>query len=339
MNQKKFVFTKFWMIFLFFSFIGVAYNYIILNQISGTIPSLIFDTMAYLLILITCFSLEVYILHTKEIDIWILLKKIYLYSSCILLILFIISKFVHTVLGLPLLYYEYFTPFASNPHHTAMFIAPLPFLGLAVLSKEKSINNKLLVLTLIISNFILGTATGSTKLIMGFILGSMVFLIFSIFSSIKNSKSRKLFIMTISMMFLSFLLLLWNPIITFLSAFFVEKDSGGARETIYNYGIDKAFNSFFIGYGPGAHSRIQDRYIDAHETLLTSFLQAGIFGLLAFLYLVWKIFKQCRNNPYIFGAISSIMVYVLGGDVLRRLPIWIFLILFYYYCSEKRINK
>jgi hypothetical protein len=57
-----------------------------------------------------------------------------------------------------------------------------------------------------------------------------------------------------------------------------------------------------------------------------------------FIGLIFQLFKTYGKDPYIIGSAAGILLYILGGDILRRLPMWIFLILFYYY-SKPRADK
>lgn len=73
-GNNRFIFTKFWIVFLIISSLGILANYIILNHVSGTLKGLVFDSSAYILIFICCFCLEVIFnnklieFRTKKID-------------------------------------------------------------------------------------------------------------------------------------------------------------------------------------------------------------------------------------------------------------------------------
>ena len=53
----------------------------------------------------------------------------------------------------------------------------------------------------------------------------------------------------------------------------------------------------------------------------------------------FKIIKKVIKNPYYIGCYIGIFIYALGGDIMRRLPCWMFLILFYYIDVNKRKLK
>lgn len=338
-KKGAFLFTKFWCVFILLSMFGVAYNYILLNQTSGTLSSMVFDLLSYFFILITCFSMEILIYNYEDINIEYILKRTFMYSSLGFILLFIISRYSKQFFGISLLYYNYFVPLATNPHHTAMYIAPLPFIGLMFVNRSKKIN-KIILLILVIWCIYLGLQTGSSKITLGFILGGAVFFAWSIFNRIHIKRNKIMVVTFIILLFTSLLAFNLNTISSYITRVFIELDAGGARQTIYTIGFEKSFESFIVGYGPGAHSEIGSRYIDAHQTLLTILLQSGIFGLLFFIKLCLKLIKKYSRNAYIMGAMSPIFVYALGGDIMRRLPIWIFAVLFYYYIEKPEgLNK
>lgn len=190
-GNNRFVFSKFWVVFLIISSLGVVVNYLVLNHASGTIKGMVFDASAYVFILICCFCLEV-ILNDKIIDFDItkLIKNVFISISIMLTILFILSHFTNSIFGFSLLYQGSFIPFAVNVHHTAMVVAPLPFLGFLVFSEEKRIFKKIFILILVIFNVIVVLNTGSTKAIMGLVIGAMVFMFFVLLKRIKGSNKK-----------------------------------------------------------------------------------------------------------------------------------------------------
>jgi hypothetical protein len=271
-GNNRFIFTKFWIVFLIISSLGILANYIILNHVSGTLKGLVFDSSAYILIFICCFCLEV-IFNNKLIEFRTkkLIKNVYFSISLSLIILFLLSRVTNSILGFSLLYNVYFSPFAANVHHTAMVVAPLPFLGLFVLSEEKRILKKILILILIIFNVIIALNTGSTKVIIGLVLGVGVLLFFLLLKNIKGSSLKFIFIIFSLLVSFIVALIYWDIIAIFLTNFFVENDIGGGRASLYNESIIKGLGSILVGYGPGAHVQVSPGYYyDAHSTIATA---------------------------------------------------------------------
>lgn len=336
-EKSSFVFTKFWLVFILLNIFGLTYNYVFLSQTSGTLESMIFDLLAYFFILMICFSLETLIYNYKDIDIEGILKKVFIYSSIIFILLFIVSRYTDNIFGMPLFHYWYFSPLATNLHHTAMYIAILPFIGLMYITKVNKVN-KLVYLFFVISNIYLGLQTGSSKAILGFIVGGIVFIVLGIFSRIKGQRKKIIASMFLVIFFALIIAIKFSAISTYIVRLFVETDSNGVRQVIYKFGFEKSLKSIIIGYGPGAHSEIGGRYIDTHQTLLTILIQSGIFGLLYFLKFNVNLVLKYSKNTLIMGAVCPIIMYALGGDIMRRLPIWIFLVLFYYFIVNKSVG-
>jgi O-antigen ligase len=335
-GNNRFIFTKFWIVFLIISSLGILANYIILNHVSGTLKGLVFDSSAYILIFICCFCLEV-IFNNKLIEFRTkkLIKNVYFSISLSLIILFLLSRVTNSILGFSLLYNVYFSPFAANVHHTAMVVAPLPFLGFLVFSEEKRIFKKIFILILVIFNVIVVLNTGSTKAIMGLVIGAMVFMFFVLLKRIKGSNKKFMFITFFLLVSSTVAIIYWDVIYLSLSNYFVENDLSGARASLYNESLVKGFGSILVGYGPGAHVQVfQGYYSDAHSTIATAFLQAGLLGLVVFIIFLLRVISKCINQPYIIAALTPILVYAVGGDILRRLPMWMFMVLFYYYCQK-----
>ncbi|MFM8579021.1 MAG: hypothetical protein ACKOCN_09510, partial [Planctomycetaceae bacterium] len=82
-----------------------------------------------------------------------------------------------------------------------------------------------------------------------------------------------------------------------------------------------------IGYGPGPHITLAgDTFWDAHNTFLTVFLQGGICAVALFAVTLIRVGFGSSIPFFLLGALSAIGVYVLGGDVLRRLPTWLMVV-------------
>ena len=115
--------------------------------------------------------------------------------------------------------------------------------------------------------------------------------------------------------------------------FFTENDGRSSRETIYKQGFASGLNSPLVGYGPGAHVPYRQTFWDAHNTTLTIFLQSGLIGILLFVWFNIRLLTKLSINFALFGAITAIGMYIIGGDILRRLPIWIILMGLYYFAT------
>lgn len=338
-ESRSFIFTKFWIIFLILSLFGLVINQLFIIPPSGTSRSLLFDSATYLFLAVGLFSLEL-LSQKNQYDYSKILHTVFFYTSLLLTGLFIVSRMTPSVFGMNILLYDQFRPFATNIHHISMVVGPLPFIGLFLFKKipSKKIVKRLFIVTLIISNVIIGLNTGSFKVYLGFITGVIVLVYFLVLNTIKEPRPRFLLIILLTVLILIFVALNLDNIIKLFISTFREEDIGSGREILYSSSIEKVINSPIFGYGPGAHAVYNvGSFSDAHQTFLTLLLQAGAIAFIVYLLLWIKIMYQLRFNAYLMAASMPIFIYALGGDIVRRLPMWIYLFLFYY--GESRSSK
>ncbi|KAA3623831.1 MAG: hypothetical protein DWP94_05075 [Flavobacterium sp.] len=327
--SRDLVFSRFWVQFLIVAFFGFAYNIVILNQSTGTVESTVFDFMAYVVILITCLIIENFY-RKDRIDIYQIIKRIFLISGVLFTTLYLISLFTDTVFGLPLNYYDYFAPFVTNLHQTAMFMAPMPFIGLMVFRNEKRPFTRFISFILILIFSYLVIQTGSFKAMVGLVLGWSIYFVLEFVSLFKGRMKNAVIVSLISLVI--FFGVVNSPVLyEILFAIFNAEDLASGRSSLYSNAIDVALTSPLVGLGPGAHIYQAGQFWDSHETFITVFLQGGAIGLIFFLILLYKIFKNFIKNTSLLAASIPILIYALGGDIMRRLPIWLLLLLLYYY--------
>lgn len=336
----KNLFSKFWFWYLIVSLIGFVYNYFFLDFSSGNLDGMLFDTFTYMFVAICCFSLES-LLHSNRVllDIWKILKIVYITSSATLFMFFVIGRLTGTQL---IMYYIFFRPFATNIHHTSMFIAPLLFLGAKIFFETESVLQKVVIGILIFSNVVTGINTGSTKIYLSFIFGSLMVLVGWIFSS-RTLRPVKGIVFSCLMFICALVsLLMLDQIVSYSTSFFVSNDIGGGRSLLYSSSVEKASESIIVGFGPGPHAQISEYQVgfsDAHQTHLTALLQGGVIGLSLYIALIVRVFLKCTKDIFVLGSFTAVFLYSLGGDIMRRLPMWLFLVLFYYYCLQKDENR
>ena len=341
-NQRKldfklseFIFTKFWILYLVISLFGFSFNVLFLNHKTGTFDGMLFDFSAYFLILLSCYTIESY-QKRKGLNIYRILKYLFFCSSIVLTLLYILSLFSPTLLGLPLRYNKYFAPLVRNLHQISMFIIPLPFIGALIFEREKSKIIKIIIIGLVVVLFLMGIETGSFKAFIGLYLGAIIYL-FLRFISLFNDKFRKPILFISFLLFLFIFLINFETISVLLTNMFHEEDVSDGRAILYTNAIKVGLSSPIVGLGTGPHILSGGNFWDAHQTFLAVFLQTGLVGIILFFNILVKVVVKIFRTPALFGALIPILVYISGGDVLRRLPIWLFLLLFYYY--QPTINE
>lgn len=328
------VFSNFWIVFLFSTVAGLLRH--VLVGATMNMPGMIFDFLAYTFMFLACLHIEVVFSSAKLTSLAqeILIIVFYL-SSGILLLLFFISRFTDSLFGVPLLYHGYFSPAAANIHHVAMFLAPLPFIGLQVFASARTLSKRLFIVFIMACDVIMCLDTGASKAGLALVLGIITYAIGTFMVRFVGFP-KLLAMLCLTMLVVTFSALYWDLIVGRLADFFVDIDGGGARTTLYAAGFAKALRAPLLGYGPGPHLQLlQGQAADAHQTPLTVLLQAGLVGLVAYALLCYRIYRGCKNNPSILAACATILLYSLGGDILRRLPMWLFLGLFYYGAQDK----
>lgn len=335
--SKDLLFSRFWISFLIISFFGFAYNIFFLGHKTGTVENMFFDFSAYVMLFVTCIVIE-NLSKIKEFDCYKILKYVFLILGIVYTVLFGISLTVDSILGLPLKYFNYFAPFVSNLHQAAMVIAPLPFIGLFVFEREKGKLIRLLVVILILILSFLILQTGSFKAYVGLVLGWGTYFLIKFVNLFKGDFRKA--VLAISLSIIVFVML-YNiqEVFEKISGVFIEEDISNGRSSLYTNALEIGFSSPVIGLGPGSHIFQDGQFWDSHETFITVFLQSGGIGLILFIILMYKISRHILRVPALLAGFIPILIYALGGDIMRRLPVWLLILLFYYYIHSELQNK
>lgn len=251
-----------------------------------------------------------------------------------MVVLFLVSRSRSTLFGLPLLYHGFFTPLASNLHHTAMFLLPLSFATIFVAEQQKKQIARLLYYIMGTLLMYLATQTGSTKANMGIYLGVAISILYLLTTHRGNISYKTITMFSIvCIISVIYAVLNYRQIIRFAVDYFVENDLNGGRQSIWSSGINIWKNSPLFGWGFGSQvpdEIIDNKYWDAHNTFLTAMLQGGVIGLVIFSWIWIRIINDSFINGYLLAMNMSVFVYVSGGDVLRRIPNWFFVIISFY---------
>ena len=331
-SDSYYLFSGFWVFYLILTIFGGLYNGAA-NLGTGTLSFAVFDFAAYFMLFISCLSIERRFMLYQD-DAYSYIHNLFYLFVGILTILYFLSFFTPSIAGFPIRYYQYFAPLVTNLHQAAMILTPMPFIGILILERETNWLLKLLIISLIFCCILMIIATGASKAILGVLMGIVGYTIAKIY------RYSLLYSVIISMLACCVLLTFtfYVDLTEVTSQLFNEHDGHGARSNIYASAIILIKESWFFGRGTGAHIDILGEFTDSHQTMLTALLQAGIVGFLLFIHLLYKILKRSfYNEPSAFAALLSIMGYVGGGDILRRLPIWgVLIILYFVACQTKQ---
>ncbi|WP_196892016.1 O-antigen ligase family protein [Aureivirga marina] len=321
-------FTNFWIRFLFILILSSIFNILFFNRY-GVIDGW-YDFFSYIFVLFSVFLFENKI-KTGEIVPYVFIEKIFFRMSILLIILYGISFFTRSLLGMSLFYYERFAPLVNNPHKIAIFSSVLPFFGLLVLKNVKTKKEQIIIIALILLDILITIKSETSKSMLGILIGFSLFFMFNYLSK----KMIKLAII-IALIFVVVIFLKYD-LIGALVNYFNELDYNGGRSLIYGVGINQFILSPFIGYGFDSSIIIDGIKTDAHQTMITIGLQGGIIALILFMSMLSNILKVLTKDVILFIAFIPILLYILGGDIMRNNYVWI-LILLMYYCSLKLIK-
>lgn len=323
------------------SVINVAQSFISGHELSAGFSSIMFDMLSYLFILMTIIAFEMHERDdNKACDAECILKYVVLFNCVTMPILYGLSRVRGTLFGMRLLYYRFFTPLATNLHHTSMYLLPLSFA--TIYMGERSHRRLYQFASWLFSFFFMFLAiqTGSTKAGLGVGLGIIISAFYKINTSHGriNQNAKKIFWLFVFIA-VGFFLRYHRAIIQYAIDFFIENDVANGRQNIWSIALEKWKGSPIVGFGFGSHVKLGENFWDAHNTLITVMLQAGVIGLFVYLALWWKIVKHSIFNGYLFATNAAIFIYVAGGDVLRRIPCWSFIILSFLVIEKNRYQE
>ena len=332
---------KYYVVFIITTIVGWAFN-IISGINSGTTGSAIFNLSSYIITGITILCFECSIKDEKVIvRPNVILKWLFILFGIISVILYILSLTRSSILGFPLRYYKYFSPLANNIHQYAMFALPLSFVGFYYAYNEESTYKKAFFIILSLSYVYMNYSTGSEKALIGLVVGTIVFVITYLIGLVSDSYQRKFLIIVLVILLTIIVVLNYDTIVLFFINYFVKIDNSGSRQHLYLSAVRIILNkSPIIGLGPSVHVRLTSGELyDSHETFLAAGLSGGIIGVYYITRFLTTTTKRVMKNPHLLAAIIPIYIYALGGDLLRKLSVWIVFILISYIEKEEQIRE
>ena len=332
---------RFWVFFLAFSMLGMHFNNFFISSPSGRPGTPFFDFSAYIFIL-TAIVLIGHYSHDNDDFPKIFFRRLFLYWSLTYVSLYAISFFTASIFGLPLRYHRFFSPLVENVHQAASITCAMGFITLFLGMRSSGFHVKVFYFICTALFVKMALDSGSTKAMLAVTVGAIVSVISLIFYRPTGQGRRFLNVVSFLLVGISIVWVYaqYSYEIYFLAGkFFSESDGGGAREALYSVGFEHGSHSLLIGYGPGSHAPYAGGFSDAHNTILTIFLQSGLLGVLVFVFLVGRLLQKLSVNFALLGAMVAIGMYILGGDILRRLPTWIMIIGLIYFAADLRVRS
>jgi hypothetical protein len=323
-------FSKFWLYYIFISSIGFTYNLVIIGSDISNYESIIFDYLAYVFIFISCIGLEIKLIQSTLIakDI---LYRFYWAFSVVIIILFSLSLVGSSIGPFQLRVGPYFAPMVKNLHQSAMVIALIPALSLYYFIHEDNYRKKFIFLIISIIFSFITLETGSSKAAMGVFLSLIFFILYYFTKNLSDKSKFFIWFVGISIAIQFSILNIEN-----FGVIFNEADQGGGRSILYSQALDKIIGSIFFGYGAGAHLILDGIWTDTHQTFLTAFLQAGLIGFCILVIFIIRVSKHIYHfDRFLFCVLMPFFCYAIGGDLLRRLPMWLILMLLFYISQQE----
>lgn len=339
LDARMQIFYRYWITFLTIMILGLCYNSFSTSP-SGRPGTPVFDFFAYIFILLSIVVTGHY--SHKKLDFAMnFFRRLFLYWSLVYVALYAISFSTPSILGMPLRYHHFFSPLVENVHQAASITCAMGFVALYLGTQSSGFLVKLFYVIVAVLFAMMALDSGSTKAMLGVVSGGIVSVAFLIGYRPRGKGRLPLNVMSLFLITAAALVVFarnTDSIVHLAVQFFSESDGGGAREALYSVGFEHGLDSPVVGYGPGSHAPFARGFSDAHNTTLTIFLQSGLLGVFAFALLIGGLMRKLSVNFALLGVFVAIGMYVLGGDILRRLPTWIMLMGIVYFAADVSVR-
>jgi hypothetical protein len=340
-NIYKMIFTQFWLLTIMLNCAGLLINVLLTkDNVCMQSGSVLLDILAYLYMMLLCFTLESVLIRMSYNEIINLFKKIYKYSIIIVASLFVISRFKQALFGLELLYKGVrFSPLSDNPHQINILTSTLPIISFKFFKEAKTLRSKISTALYMIIVILLCIFTMSDTMKVVYIVS--IYLMILIRNN-DNRKKRPKYTAVILATIIGIAIILYakETIVAIIIKFFQEGDSGGARFLLWYNSIKAGIHSPIFGLGPGAHTGFYGPFegVESHQLLLAMFTQTGIIGVIILIAYMYKIIRTVSKDKYVFIMTVGLFISGLSGTTLRRTIWWIYLMICYYLTRNSRNN-
>ena len=269
------------------------------------------------------------------------IKKISLFCcSFSLICLFIIFLFPSLI---PLEAWHYngyrFAGWSNNANTLGLLLTVNPCFLLYWLYHEINSFAKIWYIILLIISFIIGIATKSDALLMGWIGGGFAMIMIKIVgltdvkkylknkTAFLNKSIYQIFILWI--LFLCALLLIFfapDQITSVMGKVYGEGGQGSTRIMLWIHGLMALSSSPLFGCGPGAYSGFDGPFGDfeAHSTFIDWAASSGVIGLTSYLALLgwvgWNAWR--KQSVLMIGALISLILFSVTHYTLRNPIFW-----------------
>ncbi|GIN20944.1 MAG TPA: O-antigen ligase domain-containing protein [Bacillus bacterium] len=327
-------FTIFWIVYLYIITIGFVVN----NLLDIAPQSVLFDYTSYIVILFLCLTFETKFNEMRSIDLYSLLKIVYWGGLLVIGFLYLLYLMgIDNIAGHYLTYdgADIFSPFASDYHQFAYFIAPLPFVALYIIQRETDNIVKFITAVSIILLISMGLSTSSNTLVSSWVNTTILIIALLLWRKLRRQyRSASIIAFFICLAFIG-LLFSFDIIAGIVKDFFEESSNGEHRILLWINSLKVWLYSPIVGLGPGSFSGNEIfQGTEAHNTFLQVLTQGGILGGILYALLIFRLIRITRVNIFILCAVFTLIMYGLGINDLRRTVLWFYFVLFYFLCMK-----
>ncbi len=336
---RKMIFTQFWLLTILINCVGLFINVLFgIDYLSIQSGSALFDMVAYLYMLILCFTFESVLTNWSYDEVWTLFRRIFYSAVLIIGTLFVVSQFRQTLFGMSLFYgEERFSPLADNPHQINVLTSTLPFIGFKILKEAKSLESKTVTSAFLAANLLVSLSTRSDTMKVVYIVCFYLMIVIRERGS-RQEKPSYLAAISVSLIAFAGILYFWDWFVGLIIRFFEEGDAGGVRFILWRNSVQAGMRSPIFGLGPGAHTGFYGPFeaVESHQMLLTMFTQSGLIGVTVLMALVFKVVRTVYKDKHVFIMVVGLLISSLSGTMLRRTVWWIYMMICYH--LVQRIN-
>ena len=327
----------FWFAYLVIISIGFFYNFVVLSHLTGTLEGALFDFTSYCVVLCVVMLLADERLYAggSAKDFF---RTIFTIWSVVFIALYFLSFTFTHIFGFPLRYHSYFSPLVENVHQAAMITCVMPFVMGHLAWSERSLARKAFFLAAGVLFAKMALDSGATKAAMAVAAGTFISASFFLWMAISGRAAKAFFLCVLLVGMTLILAIYFDRVLSLLIDFLRESDGSAARENLYGSGVKAGARSLLIGFGPGQHVSLSNEgnfFSDPHNTLLTIFLQGGALSLVLLVVSVYRLARRIYPSFFLMGAFAAFSMYFLGGDILRRLPIWVLIVGIIYFSDAR----
>lgn len=330
---KKMIFTQFWLLTILLNCVGLFINVLFrIDYLSIQSGSALFDTVAYLYMLILCFTFESVLTNLSYNGVWTLFRRIFYSAVFIIGTLFVVSQFRQTLFGISLFYEGVrFSPLADNPHQINVLTSTLPFIGFRILKEAKSLKSKTVASVFLAFSLLVSLSTLSDTMKVVYIVCFYLMIVIRERGS-RQEKPGYFAAIFVSLIAFAGILYFWDWFVALIIRFFEEGDAGGVRFLLWRNSVQAGMRSPIFGLGPGAHTGFYGPFeaVESHQMLLTTFTQSGLIGVTVLMVLAFKIVRTVYKDKHVFIMVVGLLVSSLSGTTLRRTVWWIYLMICYH---------